>query len=123
MRLTNPQHLDNVSILQTLLTEEECDDVTCTQQGYINMSLSNLYETPKTHPKLIKAHNNHEEQVETSTSTKPQLAGNTLSPTTPPNSNLSISDSIERSDTSRSESEYESIMWDVTDYEYTRMLG
>ena len=123
MRLTNPQHLDNVSILQTILTEQEFDDVTCTQQGYINMTLSNLYETPKTHPKLIKAHNNHEEQVETSTSTKPQLAGHTLSPTTPPNSNLSISESIERSDTSRSESEYESIMWDVTDYEYTRMLG
>ena len=54
MRLINPQHLDNVSILQTILTEEEFDDVTCTQQGYINMTLSKLYETPKTHPKPIK---------------------------------------------------------------------
>ena len=125
-RLTNSQHIDNKSVPQIILTEEEFRNcATCTLQGYVTMSSQvpqNLYETPRPNPIPIGTSRNHEEEPETPTS-RPRVTRRIISPSAPRSPNLSLSDSVGLSDTSRSEGDSESLIWEINDHEYTTMLG
>ena len=125
-RLINSQHIDNMTQTQVILTEEEFQEYrTNTQQDYVNMATDNEYVEPRRILAQLSTPKSTREEDTIPTSV-PKLrkkpCNNDLRPSAPPS--FSTSETTHMSDATRSDTDTtDSSSWEVTDYEYTKMLG
>ena len=125
-RLVNSQHIDNMTQIQAILTEEEfMESAVNPQQSYINMAQENIYVEPRETPSQPSTPKSMREEDTVPTSVprlRKRRCNSDLMPSAPPS--FSPSDTTHLSDMTRSDTDTtDSSNWEVTDYEYTKMLG
>ena len=125
-RLNNSQHIDNLTQLQTIITEEEFKAYTKNaEQGYINIAPENEYVEPmRTLAQLNTPKSECEENNIPTSAPRLRKRHCNKDPMSSAPLSFSTSDTTHMSDSTRSDTDtIDCSHWEVTEYEYTKMLG